>query len=460
MNRALLVLLLVTAGCGGSSKPAQSPMGHALFVAHEGVFTSYDIASGQERAGAVQNVAGPIDLQSLADGTQLVNLTANNQILAVDPASMLEKARLPSSGQGATRPVHSYITPDRSGHRYWISLNDGAQGQVATNSARFVDVQPGSATYLQAVGEVGLGIGHHKASFSNTIERAVFSNIADCNDVLSVYDYADIKNIKKLLTIRAVDLGWDGSTFARTCDPTYANGVPPAPHGCATSKVSGKAYCNLTGSGDLVSIAIDATPVTYSKVTTGGSGGGYTKAHPAGRYIFSLEEKPREGSGGAVCQVGQLVVLDATTDAVVKQLPLGYTGPGCTKTLTGTDEATAGPGHMALSLDAKTLFITLAGGFQVASARVRQVVVVDISNPASPVQLASIPTGASTGHHGDALSGDGKWLFVADNVDNTVTQIDVAARAVAKTIPVRPTPQTLATFGSAEGPSAQTGPIQ
>ena len=115
---------------------------------------------------------------------------------------------------------------------------------------------------------------------------------------------------------------------------------------------------------------------------------------------------------------------------------------------------------MALSPDAKTLFITLAGGFQVASARVRQVVVVDISSPANPVQLASIPTGASTGHHGDALSGDGKWLFVADNVDNTVTQIDVAARAVAKTIPVRATPQTVATFGSAEGPSPQTGPIQ
>ena len=59
----------------------------------------------------------------------------------------------------------------------------------------------------------------------------------------------------------------------------------------------------------------------------------------------------------------------------------------------------------------------------------------------------------------DAISGDGKWLFVVNGSDGTVSQIDVATRAVVRTIPVRAGPRTLATFGSAEGPGMQAGPI-
>jgi YVTN family beta-propeller protein len=75
------------------------------------------------------------------------------------------------------------------------------------------------------------------------------------------------------------------------------------------------------------------------------------------------------------------------------------------------------------------------------------------------VQLPSIPVGASTGQRGSAITADGKLLFVADSVDNTVTQIDVATLSVIKTIPVKTKPLQVATFGTDVGPSLQVGPV-
>jgi hypothetical protein len=430
-----------------------------LFVAHEGSLVSYDLESGEERPGAVQGVSTPTDLQALADGTLLVNLTDQNHVLIVNPTDMLEIARVHTSFALAQRPVHSYISPERSGKSYWLALNDGTGGDPATNSAAFLDITPGSDRYLQHVGEAALGVGHHKASFSATRERVVISNIADCERVLGVYDYSDIRDIRELATLSAAGAGWDGSSFAKTCDPTYQTGVPPAPHGCATSKLSGKAYCNLTGSGALVQVDLDADLPSFRSLPTQGSGGGYTKASQDGRYIYSLQSEPREGSGGSVCQIGQLVVLDASTDSVVAQLPLGYLGPDCQQPLVGSDEETTEPSHSLISGDGNQLFITLAGGFELESARVRQHVVVDISEPAAPVQLPSIPVGTSTGYHGDSLSGDGRWLFIANNLDGTVTQVDAATDQVVRTWTVQAKPEVLATFGTREGPSVQTGPI-
>jgi hypothetical protein len=450
-------VVLTNEGNAPSNDPNQ--LAQTLFVAHQGSLISYDIATGAERPGAVQGVSGPTDLQALEDGTLLVDLTDQNHVLIVDPRSMLEVARVHTSFGAAQRPVHSYISPAHAGKTYWLALNDGTEGDPVTNSAAFLDITPGSDRYLQHVGEVPVGVGHHKATFSATRERVVISNIADCDRVLGVYDYSDIQQIREIAVMSSADAGWDGSSFDKTCDPTYQAGVPPAPHGCATSKVSGKAYCNVTSSGDLVVIDIDAEVPTFQRVPTGGAGGGYTKASNDGRYIYSLQNDPREGADGSVCQIGQLVVLDASSDSVVAELPLGYLGAGCSQSVVGTDEETTEPAHSVISLDGSRLFITLAGGFDVESARVRQQLAIDITNPAAPVQLPSIPVGASTGYHGDTLSGDGRWLFVANNVDGTVTQIDAASAGVVRTWTVAAKPEVLATYGSLEGPSIQTGPI-
>jgi len=461
---AVAIVCILGIGCGANNLCTSPAGAQALYVAHDGVLVSYDIACGTERPGSVTNTPSPTDMQALEDGTVLVNLTAANSTDIVNGQTMLERARV-ASASGGTRPVHSYVSPDRNGNRYWLALYDGmahpdGTPDPTTSKGRFINVKAGTANYLQGAGEVALGVGHHKAAFSNTQERLVISNISDCQNVLSAYDYTNIANIQTLKTWSAIELGWDGSTRARTCDPTFVNGAPPAPHGCATSKVSGKVYCNLTAAGDIVAIAIDLNPPTRSIISPGGSGSGYTKAHKDGRYVYSLQAAPREGSLGVICLIGRLVVIDAMTDTVATTVPLLYKGPGCTSAVTGTDEETAEPDHIRVSNDGRTLYISTAGGFGVDSARVRQELVVDVTNPGAPVQKASIPVGTSTGHHGDALSGDGRWLFVTNNLNGTVTQVDTLTNQVTRTLTVRSTPLTVATFGTVEGPSEQTGPIR
>ncbi len=268
---ASFALLAAACGDGGGNTKPGGPVAQALFVAHEGFIASYDIATGEERAGTLPNATGPVDIQAFDDGHLMVNLTGRNEVLIFDGKTMLEKTRLPSSSMGAMRPVHSYISPEIGGRSFWISFNDGAENMPATNSALFVDCKGSSSTYHQSMGEVALGVGHHKAAFSTTQARVVISNIADCADVLSVYDYSDPAAITRVATRSAAELGWDGSSFAKTCDATYQTGLPPAPHGCATSSVTGKVFCNLTGSGEIVVVDIDAATPTFKSLATAGA---------------------------------------------------------------------------------------------------------------------------------------------------------------------------------------------
>jgi YVTN family beta-propeller protein len=459
--RAALAVMLMPAcaeddlGVGGGASS------QILFVASEGFLTSYDVETGAERPGTIPNVTGPVDMQAFIDGHVMLNLTGRHEVLVVDGRTMLEKVRIPSSRMGARRPVHSYISPELGDRQVWLTLNDG-MGEKTTNSALFVDCKAGSGTHHQVLGEVALGVGHHKATFSITRPRVLITNIADCDNVLSVYDYTDVANVKTVGTLTAEAAGWDGSSFGRTCDPSYKMGVPPAPHGCATSVLSKKAYCNLTGSGDIVVADIDAEIPTFKSIKTNGSGGGYTKASHDGRYVFTLQSEPREGDDkkpGAACQVGQLAVIDASTDALVKEVPLLYKGAGCTESIVATAAKTNEPGHLALSADGRSLFVAVGGGFMVADARSNQQLVLDVSDPTNPVLKPAIEVGQGTSHRADALTGDGKYLFVTNNVDGTVSQIEVASAKVIRTLKTRDTPLTLATWGAKEGPSAQTGPV-
>ena len=58
-------------------------------------------------------------------------------------------------------------------------------------------------------------------------------------------------------------------------------------------------------------------------------------------------------------------MIDASTDTVVKELPLLYKGAGCTETIVGTAAATNEPGHIAISADGRSLFVAIGGGFMV-----------------------------------------------------------------------------------------------
>ena len=48
---------------------------------------------------------------------------------------------------------------------------------------------------------------------------------------------------------------------------------------------------------------------------------------------------------------------------------------------------------------------------------------------------------------------------MTNNVDGTVSQIDVATAKLLRTIKTKDKPLTLATWGAKEGPSAQAGPV-
>lgn len=442
-------------GGGGAGGTAAVP--HTLFVAHQGALVGYDVASGAARAGTIMNVMSPVDLQVLADGHVLVNLTDRNEVLVVDGKTMGEKARISSSTKGATRPVHLYVTPLIAGKQYAMSLNDGAPEMLATNSATFMDVVPTSPTYLKAVGEVPVGLGHHKAAFSPNKPIVSISHINDCATPIHVYDYSNPAGTKTVKAITLAELA--GGRPNRTCD-TMAR---PSPHGAATATATGKSCHNLSGWGDIVCIDQEKSPPTVKVLETSGTGGGYTYADRGGRYLHSLQRTPREGDTvrpGVDCQIGQLVTIDTMTDTISAETPVLYKGVGCTEKIAGQKWASASPGNIKISKDGKLLFVTISAspamGAAADSAGSDQYGVFDLTNPATPVQKASIEIGF--GAHNHALSGDGKWLFVTNTVDATVSVVDVATLTEAKTIKVNADPRQLGSYGTVEGNSSQVGP--
>lgn len=444
----------------GSGDVGDAPKAYSqiLFAAQEGSLVSFDLATGSALPGSITDVKSPTDMQALEDGTILVNLSATNEILAVNGKDMLLKARMPSSAAGGVKPVHSYITPGIAGKRYWVTLNDGS-GSAGSNSARFLDLDPDESRFLKPAGETGLGIGHHKAAFSPAKARVVISNIGDCDDIMSVFDFSDVSAIAKVATLDAAGAGFDGSDKNHTCDQTKAEGIAPSPHGCSAAKGNGHALCNMTGNGVLVAVDLDAGAPTFKLLPTKGSGAGYTASHPGGRYVYSLQGNPREGAGGAPCQIGQVAVVDMQIDSLVQELPILYKGPSCADSLRGTPANGASVSHTVFSLDGSKAFINVASASADTNSRVNLQVALDVSDPANPRQLASIAIGSSFGSHGETLTGDGKYLIVANNKDGSVSLIDVASGPVSRTIATGNAGKTLATFGTIEGPSHQVGPF-
>jgi hypothetical protein len=440
----------------GDPGPAPTDVPQSLFATDGDTLVAFDVATGAPRAGTIANVKGPTDMQALDSGHVLVNLTENGEVLVVDGRTFREVARIKSSSMGATRPVHSFITPKIGGKQFWTANNDG-DGTAATNSVVFIDVVPDSATFLKAVGEIPLGIGHHKNAWSQGRARVSISNIADCDNVVQVIDYSDPTRPTLVKKWSAAEL--DG---ARTCGP----GMGASPHGGAAA-ANGHGYHNLTGWGALLAIDQDADPPTFKLLPTKGNGGGYTKVGKEGRYVYSLQRTPREGDAtrpGQDCQVGQLVVLDSTADAIAAEIPILLTGPDCTSKLPAHASG-AGPDHNKITKDGKTLFVTTQATPPMGSsdpAYSDQLVVFDLSDPARPVQQPSITIGKHSGHRSMTLSGDDKALFVVNSTANplekSISQVNVETRTVTRTLMMGTAPRQVATWGSAEGPSLQTGP--
>lgn len=440
----LMFLNLYAGGCGQDD--GNPPLAHTLFVGFaDNTVASYNIADGSERPGSIANAPGLTDMQALEGGLIGMNLTDSNEVLFFDGSTMQEKARIPSSAIGAMRPVHSFVSPTISGKRFWVANSDGAVNAPATNGVSFIDINPASSTYLTAIGGTAIGAGHHVDAFSDTKPRVSVSDIADCAVVVQVIDYTSAATPSTVKTFSAADL--DPAADCKASAPT--------PHGAAYSSLGKHGYHNLIGWGKIMSVAQDADPPVAKLLPTAGSGVGYTKEGKDGRYIYALQGTPREGNTampGVDCQIGQLVVIDGMTDSIAKQVPLLYRGAGCTEKIAGTPAAAVAPDNIVVAKDGKTLFIASQG-----VPYSDQELVVDITDPANPVQKASITLGKHSDHRRQIITGDGKYVFVVNGMDNSVSRIDTTS-LTAMPISVKGTPKQLSSYGTAAGPSAQIGP--
>jgi hypothetical protein len=175
----------------------------------------HDLATGTELA-RFDAPGGSSDLVALGSGIALSNHTAGNVVILIDLKRRTEIGRLPSSSLGGIRPVHMYLSPAIEKRQYVVVLNDGNErstpkgGRPKDSTLLLIDAVQSSPTFLKPAGEVRLGIGHHKVGFSMKRPRVAVSNISDCSDVVSIYDYENASDIKLIKTFSAADLGYDG----------------------------------------------------------------------------------------------------------------------------------------------------------------------------------------------------------------------------------------------------------
>jgi hypothetical protein len=433
-------------------------------IAGEKELALFNVKSGEKKASIPVEGASS-DMMVTAAGVLLLNHTASHQIIAVDMKTQQEIARFPSSSMGGKRPVHSYLTPVINGRQYYVALNDGESSASSAQPPQdstmlFVDVTPGSSTYLKATGEARLGLGHHKIGFSTKSMRAVVSNIADCGDVLSVYDYSDVASIKLVKSFAAKDFGLDGSSALKTCG---SQAIRLSPHGVGTSAKSGKIYHFITGTGQVAIIDADAPEPSMKVVQTSGKGGSAIKDQPGGAFMVIPQRAPREvmmDAAGAPCQIGQLAVLDAVQERLAAQIPIFLTGPDCRETLTGTKSQSVVPEYGVFSPDGRTLFVQLGTltSSRAPTDRASHIAVFDMKDPYRPRQLPSIPVGAASGHRGLVMSGDGKMLFSAAKEEGSLTIVDVASRKVVKTLPAIAGASRVVTYDAQGRPSKPVGP--
>jgi DNA-binding beta-propeller fold protein YncE len=447
---------------------AASESHHVVAVAGSEHVALHGLATGAELA-RFDARGGTNDLAALPNGLMLVNLGGANQVLILDAERGAEIGRIPSSSLGGTNPVHTYLTPLLDGKQFAVVLNDGEErrtkpGERPDDSTMlFIDVVPTSPTYLKAVGEVRLGRGHHKAGFSTTRPRLAVSNIADCTDVISVFDFSQATDIRLVKTFAATDLGYDGSSPIKTCDNAGKAGMRLSPHGTGTSGATGHVYHYLTGTGQIAIFDVDAEVPTVKLLQTTGAGGAAVKDVPGGQFMIVPQRGPRElhlKFDGAPCQIGQLVIVNAVDQRVAAQVPGFYGDPACRSSLAGTPNERAALQYAMPSPDGRTVFVSVGTvtGPPGRLSEGRFIAAFDITDPYRPLQLPSIPVGGGDASRALVMTGDGKMLVVPNVIDNTVTIVDVATRTPIRTFSSINKARLAATFSHEVGPSKPVGP--
>jgi DNA-binding beta-propeller fold protein YncE len=393
------VFFLALVACGGEQPvadapppPDAGPLPATVLIAAGGALVAHDPAGGAV-LGRLAGVTGIRDLARLDDTFVLATLGGDGALLLADARRMVETARVPASRTGATGPARIVVGPPATDGRQRVAvLNEGGtSGSIALFDYR-------SDLGVHALAEVVLAAGRHEAAFSATLPRVVVSSQDDCAAPLVVIDFADAGRVKRVATLDA--------------------GGCVLPGGCVAAG-AGEAYCLLAGSGELAAVTIDLALPAFTRVSTQGTGSGAIAADASGRWVVAVQARPR----GAACAVGQLAVLDTTSDSVAARLALH-----------DCDDPDAVPASAALAPDGRTLFVTRAGA--------GRALVVDLTDPAAPAELPAIRVPAA---RATARSPDGTRILVAG--DDSVAVIDAAARAAVATWSIAAAPDALCAAG-------------
>lgn len=341
MNRwttsLFVIATLALAGCGGQADLAAgagAPAGPEalVFVGNSAAGAVSVIAHGNDGNTILTTIpvgSGSIgDIMISSERHVFVNVTANNQVAAIDPIVAGEPV-LKNFLPVGTKPVHGYRDPS-DGTLIW-TLNDGnatsgacktaGPGGTATNSVTVIQNHEvggggggggGQTTLGIVLKEICVGRGHHKAAFSHpsadqpdVLRRAFVSNITD--GTVSVID-GEPTSANYLAVIATIDLC---DAAKQTCDADLTTPNGAVPHGMDYSPVSGKVYNANVGYGtvsviDAKTAAIDAT------VDVGFA----NKAHvsPDGRFLVV---KGTDTKSDAAHVIGRLSVVNVADNAVM-----------------------------------------------------------------------------------------------------------------------------------------------
>jgi YVTN family beta-propeller protein len=467
---AYLLAGATLAGCGQASVATSSnntPTGPEalVFVGNSANGTVSVISHGHDGNSVLNTIpvgSGAVgDINISSERHVFVNVTANNQVAAIDPVVTGDPVlkNFLSVGQ---KPVHGYRDPS-DGTLIWV-LNDApatsgpcltAQGGAATGSVTVIQNHEvdgggggGSGNGQPTLGilleEICVGRGHHKAAFSypslthpNVPRRAFVSNISD--GTVTVID-ADPALATFGDVIATVDLC---DPAKRTCDSDLTTNSGAVPHGIDYSPVSGLIYNANVGYGTVWAIDpitpalfdVDSSTPEIDPINVGFA----NKAHvsPDGRFLVV---KGTDTASDPDHVLGRLSVVDLSDHSVH---PIDLTD--------------IHPDSFEFSPDGSKLYVTTATS--VASGNTTQLpnlknnVLLSFDASGLP-QLSApieIPVGVA-GHDHRSLAihehnGVAEHVWVPNPDDGTVSVVDADSDTVVDTVTVGGEPSSIAVLG-------------
>jgi YVTN family beta-propeller protein len=444
-----LIAAAIVISCAQAESPV-SPGPDALVFVGDSANGMVSVITHRETANDVLTSI-PVGSSSVGDITissenhVFVNVTANNQVAAIDP--LVEgNPELENFLPAGTSPGHAARDPS-DGTLVWV-MNDGdatsgdcaaaGPGGTAVSSVTVIQNHTvpgggGSADTLgEVLAEVCVGRGHHKVTFSypstahpGVARRAWVSNMTD--GTISVID-ANPASPNFATVISTIDL-CDSAEESAPCDALLTTINEAQPHGIAYSSVSGMVYNSNVGYGT-VSV-IDAAAATLVDTLDIGFSG---KAHvsPDGNFLAVAGADTASDPDHVIGKLSIVAVDDHTFQT--------------------HDLEDISPDDFEFTPDGAKLYVATATAFAnaIQEARIENAVLLSFDTTALPTlgTPVEIPVGVSSEEH-RALAiqehdGVASHVWVPNPDEGTVTVVDAETDTVVETIEVGGEPTSIA----------------